>query len=202
MIYLFDQLNSFSDELFWRSLKVVPPQRAQKALSFKYMIDRKLSVIAYLLLIYGIQKEYGILEELVFEFGENEKPYLKNHPNIFFNISHCKSGVVCAISNEEIGIDIEQVTNFDEEVAKYICNETEYNHLIQSPKQSLDFCKLWTAKESAVKLTGKGICTDLKSLLNNINVKIETIGSRDKRYVISVCRKAHRIGVCGSSLKR
>ena len=140
MIYLFDKIDSFSDELFWRSVKVIPAERAQKALTFRYMIDRKLSVIAYLLLAYGIKKEYGIFEKLIFEYRENEKPYLKNYPNIFFNISHCKYGVVCAISNTEVGIDMEAVGYYDEGVAKYICNDREYNSLANSTNQALDFC--------------------------------------------------------------
>ena len=154
------------------------------------MLDKKLSVIAYLLLVYGIKKEYEIFEDLIFEYGENEKPYIKNYPDIFFNISHCKYGVVCAISNEEVGIDIEEVSNYEEAVANYICNEREYNSLVNSKNQVVDFCKLWTVKESVLKFTGKGICTDLKSVLNNLHFKIETVCSPDNRYVISVCEKA------------
>ncbi|MBP1764512.1 MAG: 4-phosphopantetheinyl transferase family protein [Firmicutes bacterium] len=192
MIYLFDKIDSFSDELFWRSIKVILAERAQKALAFRYMIDRKLSVIAYLLLAYGIKKEYGIFEELLFEYRENEKPYLKKYPDIFFNISHCKYGVVCAISSEEVGIDMEAVGDYDEEVAKYICNEREYNSLVNSKNQAVDFCKLWTVKESVLKFTGEGICTDLKRVLDNIDLQIETLCSADHSYVISVCEKTKR----------
>lgn len=189
MIYLFDNIDAFSDELFWRSLKVIPKERVEKAIKFRNMIDKKLSVIAYLLLVYGIKKEYGLFEELIFEYGENEKPYIKNYPDIFFNISHCKYGVVCAISNEEVGIDIEAVSTYEEAVANHICNEREYNSLVNSKNQVVDFCKLWTVKESVLKFTGKGICTDLKSVLNNLHYKIETVCSADNRYVISVCER-------------
>ena len=191
MIYLFDKIDSFSDELFWRSMKVIPAERAQKALTFRYMIDRKLSVIAYLLLAYGLKKEYGVVEELIFEYRENGKPYIGSYPDIFFNISHCKFGVVCVISNKKVGIDMEAVTDYDEEVAKYICNDREYNSLANSTNQALDFCKLWTVKESVLKFTGQGICIDLKRVLENIDLQIETLCSADHSYVISMCAKAN-----------
>ena len=187
MIYLFDNIASFSDELFWRSLKVLPEKRVEKAMKFRKMIDRKLSVIAYLLLVYGLKKEYGIFEELIFGFRENEKPYLRNYPEIFFNISHCKYGVVCAISQKEVGIDIEGIESYDDEVAKYISNEEEYNNLIHSKNPGVEFCKLWTVKESVLKFTGQGICTDLKSVLPNGHVTFKTLCSGDEKYVITVC---------------
>lgn len=189
MMYLFDNMVSFSDPLFWRSLKVIPKERADKAMKFTNMIDRKLSVIAYLLLAGGMKKEYGVVEELVFGFGEQEKPYLLHYPEIFFNISHCKQGVVCAISREAVGIDIEEVIPYDDDVARYISSEAEYNHLRNSNNPALAFCKLWTVKESVLKFTGQGICTDLKSVLANLDCKIETICSPDDHYVISVCKK-------------
>lgn len=190
MIYLFDNIDLFTDELYCRSLLVIPPERVQKAIQFKNMRDRKLSVIAYLLLAHGLKKEYGITEKLVLGLSKTGKPYLKDYADIFFNISHCKCGVVCAITKEEVGIDIEEVVNYNEEVAKYICNESEYNILANSPDQAFAFCKLWTVKESVLKFTGEGICTDLRNVLNNIHVNIETVWSPDHRYVISVCKKA------------
>ncbi|SMC86753.1 4'-phosphopantetheinyl transferase family protein [Sporomusa malonica] len=189
MIYLFDNINSFTDGLFWRSLQVIPPERAAKATQYRSMRDRKLSVIAYLLLMYGLKKEHGITEKINWGFGENGKPYLSDYPDIFFNISHCKCGVVCAISNEDIGIDIEEVGVYEEEVAKYICNVSEYNSLKNSNEKVFDFCKLWTVKESVLKFTGEGICTDLKNVLNNIHLNIETVWASDHRYVISICKK-------------
>lgn len=189
MIYLFDDIASFSDSLFWRSLQVIPKERANKAMKFRNMIDRKLSVIAYLLLAAGVKKEYGILEELVFGFGEQEKPYLLHYPEILFNLSHCKQGVVCVISKEVVGIDIEEVSPYDDDVAKYICSESEYERLRSSTNPALEFCKLWTVKESVLKFTGQGICTDLTSVLDHIDYKIETSCAPDQGYVISVCQK-------------
>lgn len=189
MIYFFDNIECFTDELFWRSLRVMPQHRVQKAASFKNMRDKKLSAIAYLLLVHGLKKEYGIDEEIFFLYSKNGKPYLKNYPEIFFNISHCQCGVVCAIAEEEVGIDIETVTNYDEAVVKYSCNSEEYNSIVSSNNQSFAFCKLWTVKESVLKYTGEGLCDDLKNVLNNIHLHIETVWSDDCRYVISVCKR-------------
>lgn len=65
--------------------------------------------IAYLLLRYGLRKEYGINENVVLSEGSCGKPYLSNYPFVHFNLSHCDKGVACMISDSAVGIDITSV---------------------------------------------------------------------------------------------
>lgn len=190
MIYLFDNLPAFSDELFWRSLRIIPAERRKKALSYRRLDDRKLSVIAYLLLQYGVGKEYGIWEHLEFCCGPQEKPYLKHHPDIYFNLSHCRNGVVCGIAQEEIGIDIEAIDEYDEQLANMVCNESEYNDLQASPDKRTAFYRLWTQKESVLKYRGEGIGAELKEVLAHAaGLHIATRCVVEKGYVLSLCQR-------------
>ncbi len=164
MIYLFNHVNDFSEELMRRSMRILPKNRLEKALRYRYVIDQKLSIIAYLLLIKGLRDEYGIIEMPEFDYIYNEKPILSEYPNIHFNLSHCKEGVVCIISETPVGIDIQEDTQFDYAVADRVCNEEELRRILTSKWKEREFSKLWSAKESVAKLSGIGIAQNLKNL--------------------------------------
>ena len=50
-----------------------------------------------------------IIAVLKFEKNQYGKPYLSEHPDFYFNISHSGEYVLCAIDNNPIGVDIEEV---------------------------------------------------------------------------------------------
>ena len=60
------------------------------------------------------------------KYSKTGKPYFKNSV-IYFNYSHSKNYIACAISNKEVGIDIEETnTNISDKVSnKYLDNEKE-----------------------------------------------------------------------------
>lgn len=43
------------------------------------------------------------------DYGIHGKPYLKEYQDVYFNFSHCSQGVVCAVSINDIGVDIETI---------------------------------------------------------------------------------------------
>jgi 4'-phosphopantetheinyl transferase len=92
-----------------------------------------------------------------FTYGENGKPYLTGKREIFFNISHCKTGVVCAISDKEVGVDMQDIQPFDRELAKRVCTAGERMQLEQSDTPDRLFCKWWTIKEAYIKRYGGSI---------------------------------------------
>ena len=88
-------------------------------------------------------------EELLFK--EKGKPYYSNGP--FFNVSHSGRYVVMAISNNEVGVDIEECLEKDLSMLTAIFNEAEAKTL----KEPADFYYLWCAKESLIKCIGSSI---------------------------------------------
>ena len=66
---------------------------------------------------------------------------------------------MCAISDAEIGCDVERVTDIDLEIARrYFCPE-EYAALLRCGGRALQsdlFFRYWTLKESFMKATGLG----------------------------------------------
>src|SRR5699024_9745131 len=107
-----------------------------------------------------IIKKYGVnpncVSDVTFEFNKYGKPYLRG---IEFNISHYSNWVVCAISTNKIGIDIEKVIDLDINIVDQYFHPIELNWMKKGTDKErlLKFYQLWTKKESFIKAIGKGM---------------------------------------------
>lgn len=117
------------------------------------------------LLFHVLSGEFGIdAEKLTLAAEENGKPYFKEG-GIFFNISHCRSMAVCAVSGvHEVGVDVESVKPCRENTAKRVMSEAEFEYFLSAEDRDRAFFRIWTYKESVVKLTGEGIRRDLREI--------------------------------------
>jgi 4'-phosphopantetheinyl transferase len=119
-IYINDNLAQFElDE----ALPLLSVQRREQCLKFKYELGRKQCAAAYLLLCQGLREEYGITEPPIFAYGEHGKPTIVDHPDIHFNMSHCREAVICMLSNKPIGIDVETIHRYSESLARYTMSD-------------------------------------------------------------------------------
>ena len=186
MIYLNDDILHFD---FEASLPLLSDQRREQALKFKHEQGRKTCAVAYLLLCEGLRKEYGITEKPVFEYGEHGKPSIVGHPEICFNISHCREAVLCALSDKPIGVDIESIREYKDTLVHYTMNDSEIEEILHSPNPAETFIRFWTMKEAVLKLSGEGIRNDMKTVLDNISPDaIQTHVSPDGRYIWSLAQ--------------
>lgn len=182
MVYLNDDIAHFD----WQAaLPLLSEQRREQCLKFRHEQGRKTCAAAYLLLCEALRKEYGITELPVFEYGEHGKPVIVGHPDIHFNLSHCREAAICVVSNQPVGVDIETIRPFKESLARYVMNDDELQQINGS---ALEFTKLWTRKEAAVKRSGHGINNEMKHVLEGLPFEIETTVCVDKNYVFSVTR--------------
>lgn len=156
----------------------LPSWRAEKALAFKHLQGRKESALSFHLLQKVLREEFGIAEEIAFEYNEHGKPSLKNHPEVYFNISHCKNAVACAVSEKPIGIDVEMLGRYKESLARYVLNDEEFNAVQASENPDLKFTILWTKKEAVLKLVGTGVSNNMKNVL---------VEYGDKKITTTVC---------------
>lgn len=96
------------------------------------------------------------------------KPYFPNQPELHFSISHSGDFWVCVFSESHVGIDIQKhvgkkgesgkEANYFERLAKRFFHLREAEWVGENPDKR--FFQIWTAKESYVKYTGKGIDPD------------------------------------------
>lgn len=184
-MYLFDHLEEFDNELLERALAILPDDRRTKALSYRQIEDRKRSVISYLLLLYGLRNLYGITNP-EFYYGGQGKPYLAGAPDIFFNISHCKNACVCAFSDCETGVDIQDIRPYSPATARRICCPDELAALGHCHDKDRTFSRIWSMKESYVKMTGTGITVPLNEI-NTTKLHIEVTEADE--FFLSVCEK-------------
>lgn len=158
--YLLD-CSVFKDRgLFWEMFRKMPKKRQEKINFYRFWNDKFLSLGAGVLLSYGL-KECGLLQtEMPVVYNENGKPYFKDG-GIFFNMSHSGKYAACAFSDEEVGVDIEELSDVPKELMQTVCTDTEYLYLLAAgEKQKEDFFRLWTVKESFMKCIGTGLATD------------------------------------------
>lgn len=189
-LQIIEDLDAISAEELDEAITMLPEWRKEKALRFKFEQGRKECAFSYLLLCNMLADEFGLQEMPEFEYGEHDKPSIVGHPEIHFNLSHCKHAIACAVSREEIGVDVECIGRDNDSLARHVMSDEEYSQFISSSNPQEYFATLWTKKEALVKLTGRGIDDDLKNLLSKYhNVSFHTEIHSDKKYVVTVATK-------------
>ena len=167
------------------ALKEISEQRREQALKFKHEQGQRLCVLAYQLLKQALREEHGITENPVFEYNEHGKPSIIGHPEVFFNLSHCKEAAVCVVSDQPVGIDVESIREYKEGLVHYSMNDDEIQEIESAEHPDVAFIRLWTMKEATLKLIGTGISNDLKTVLDTAKYKYTTV--ERQRYIYTVC---------------
>ena len=89
--------------------------------------------------------------------GERGKPYFAAG-NVRFSITHTKNHVFCALSDQEIGIDAEELDRaVKPHLAAKILSAGEYAQYEQAADKAKALLTFWVLKEAAVKCSGDGL---------------------------------------------
>ncbi len=179
-----------TDEEVNRMLFLVSDQRREQALNYKFTFGR-FACLKSAVMLQRILYDMGVLadgEKAIFNYGEHGKPSIKGHPEIHFNISHCKNGIAVAVDSVPIGIDIESFHDAEDGLLRKTMNQEEYCQIVSASDPRLMFTRFWTQKEAVLKLRGTGIIDDLYDVLHG-EEKTETHVVSDKQYVWTVARR-------------
>lgn len=169
MLYqIFDNMDQCGEQEVARLLPLVSNQRKEQALRYQHTFGQFCCLKSYIMLCdllaeWGRVHQLPINEQPTFLYNNYGAPYIEGGP--YFSISHCKTGIAVAISENPIGIDIEVIRTFKPELMRKTMNLTEQQHIISSTNPDLEFIRLWTQKEAYLKLKGTGIITDLHNTL-------------------------------------
>ena len=167
------------------ALEEISEQRREQALKFKYEQGQRLCVLAYLLLKQALRERYGITENPVFEYNEHGKPSIVGHPEIFFNLSHCKEAAICVVSDQPVGVDVEGIREYKESLVNYTMNDEEIAQIKSAENPAATFIRLWTMKEATTKLIGTGISNDMKTVIDTLKYKYTTV--ERQKYIYTIC---------------
>lgn len=168
-IYIADSTFLKEQKVWEKSIQLVSDDRREQILSFHSMEDRCRSLTASLLLRLALGKEAVSYEAAVFSKGEHGKPMLE-HANLHFNLSHAGTWAMCALADREVGADIECLFRFDGKkkrmagIARKCLTMKERAFLEKSDHCEEDLIRIWTKKESFVKMTGEGLSRDLSTV--------------------------------------
>ena len=92
------------------------------------------------------------------------------------------------LSNQPVGIDIESIRPIKESLVCYTMNDAEQELIFSAPNPDVAFTRLWTRKEAVMKLSGHGLATDMKSVLDNCSAHLLTVARPERGYVWSVAK--------------
>lgn len=182
-------LNNITEESLQSQLSSLPLWRREQALRYKHLSGRRECTMSYLLLLKMLKDKYGICTPPHFTIGEHGKPSLTEHPDIHFNMSHCKEAVICAIANEPVGVDIECERKITPSLIRYTMNHEEVSLIEHSDNPDFAFLQFWTAKEAVFKLIGAGITGNVKDILTEAsaqNIAIQTHFDHEKHLAYSI----------------
>lgn len=122
--------------------------------------------------LYGLRTETDDLPELL-ETDENGKPFLKDHPEIAFNITHSGRRAACVFADAPVGVDLEKLAPVRASLVRRVLHPDEqrvleqYAREKQIPTEKAEdegyirlFFRYWTLKESYLKMQGTGLRTE------------------------------------------
>ena len=183
-VRIFDDMDVVSEEAIAELLPLVSDERREEALKYKHLFGQFACLKSYVMLRELLEQK-GLSHPFLFVKNEHGKPFLKDHPEIHFNISHCKNGIAVAVSDQPIGIDIESYRNVSDSLIRYTMNDEE-RHIIETSDDPIrTFTEYWTKKEAVFKLRGTGITHNLHNLLDG-DEQVETHINSEKQYAYSV----------------
>lgn len=147
------------------ALAAIDSDRRAYALRYRRESDRRQCVAAWLLLREALRREFGITEPPLLRYDDRGKPRLAHYPAIHFNLSHCSAAAACAVSDAPVGIDIETIQPIDDDLLAHTMSAAEREAIAAAPSAAVEFTRLWTMKESLLKLTGEGLRDDMRDVL-------------------------------------
>lgn len=169
-------------------LKFLPESKLKKY--YQAPSNKKIYILlSFLFLWYVLKIKLNQTSPPQLVFGKNNKPYLKNN-EIFFNLSHTKNLIACAINSQEVGLDVELIKPINPNLMRKICTEEEYLVCCNSKNRFLTFFEIWTKKESFVKLNSGDIFSSFKKI-NSLNLK-NTQTFNLKSFMFSISSKTKK----------
>ena len=192
MLYrIFDDMTQCSEQTVARLLPLVSPQRREQALRYQHTFGQFACLQSYLMLS-QLLAEWGRAHHTplhptpTFLYNDYGAPYIEGGP--YFTISHCKTAIAVAVSENPIGIDIEAIRTFKPELMRKTMSPAEQQRITSSATPDQEFIRLWTQKEALLKLQGTGIISDLHHVLDHtLDLSWTEISHLSPDYICTIC---------------
>ena len=145
-------------------LELASPEKRKRAERISHRINAINTLVGELLAREMVAAKTGAKnDDLFFLRGPGGKPYLRDFPGLHFNISHSGDLVVCALSDRPVGIDVEKPGTLPSRITRRFFSRGEIDCISNAQDKYAAFYKIWTMKESYLKLKGEGSAIPLAS---------------------------------------
>jgi 4'-phosphopantetheinyl transferase len=118
-------------------------------------------------------------QDLQFVYTNHEKPFLKDTPDLQFNLSHSDDLAIYAITKDQaLGIDIEKIKDeYHQGIVQrfFSANEQRAIEELSDELKPHAFYQIWAKKEAIVKTIGKGLNLPLSSFSVSLAPHSESI---------------------------
>lgn len=176
MLRLFAIKNSRfnDDEVFKKYLALADGERRAKIEKLTVREKKNQSLAAGAILPLALRAA-GYSGNFEIGYEDNGKPYFIQPKGLFFNISHSGEWTLVALSDGEVGCDIQKTGPVDMRVAERFFTAEESKALEEAGGGARDlFFRMWTIKESYLKALGTGLARPL----NSFSVRFTESGAR------------------------
>lgn len=123
-------------------------------------------------------------QELRFGAGRRGKPFLEEHEDLQFNLSHSGHLAMVALGTFPIGVDLEKIRRLEScrDIARRHFSECEFAELDELPEdeQLAGFYRCWTRKEAYIKALGEGLSMPLDSFDVSIGPEARLLALRNR----------------------
>lgn len=147
-----------------------------------------------------------------YQTDKNDKPFISGQK--YFNISHSGDFVVCAVCENEVGVDVEKIERMSPRLMHKFLSDEEIAVLNGLNESDIPYylCEKWVRKESYLKLIGTGLrvspttlCFDGDTLKQHKKVFSRVFKLSD-RELLAVCTEKYQeinlIGVSADELRK
>lgn len=196
-VYYFDIEPLRNKAIFNSQIENITEGRLERIEKSQSTAD-KLRLMGSGLMINFIKTKYFVDSDVAVD--KHGKPYFVNS-DLKFNLSHSGRYVVAAVSDYEIGIDIQKKKADKHRIAEknFLQGECAYiNAGANDEERHQRFCEVWTLKEAYLKNIGMGLRKPLNSfeivfrpegpvIRNQTEFKCTQFKMNDK-YIVSICK--------------
>ena len=197
MKLVYESINNYSLEEYKVFLSNIKKEKQNKISNILKDDDKKRSILGEILLINLLNELHIDYKSITIIKNKYGKPYIKDL-DLFFNISHSNDFVVCAISKNKIGIDIEKIRETKESIINQFATtkEKQYINEIKNEFNKRAF-EIFTLKESYFKCLGTNL-NHIKNIEFEINKNIVRCNKQHfefklvheiSDYIIAICEK-------------
>jgi len=200
---------SLEEDAFSFQMEKISEDRREKILRLKNEETRLRSLTAGVLLQYALCEKTGISCEeakpFPISYGEKGKPYLAGYPEVHFNLSHSGDYVCCAVSDGPVGVDIQKKVSRRKKLAERFFTPAERRMLSECGERESQelFFRMWSIKESYLKLTGEGLSGGLSGFEILWQERAVVRGGKIAAYFEeSACPEGYSFCVCAEQRPR